>query len=290
MGGDVGILTSLRSAWPAPGLPPHTVDVEALLARVRQLEAERDDLWRWTCHLERLAQGGLMAGGMVHDVTNLLTAILGRSDLALARGDVAALRTALLGNAELSRHAAETLRVYLAFARRQDVRRDRVRVSAVVADAVRFLHHAARAANVTFATRVSEHDEVVCNRTLLLQAVVNLLLNAIHATAATRGRVVVRTERRGWLLLLEVEDDGPGVPASLRSRLFEPFATTDPRASVGPRSGTGLGLFVTRQIVEEMGGRIRFRTREGEGTTFTVLLRSEPPRDAPSREEGPRGV
>jgi signal transduction histidine kinase len=256
----------------------------ALAARVRALEAERDDLRRWVYHLERLAQAGLMAGGMAHDVTNLLTALMGRSDLALLHADPATQRDALAENVEVARHAAETLRVFLAFARRQDVRRERVHVSAVALDAIRFLRHALRRAQVHVECRFSPDDEALCNRTLLLQAVVNLLLNATHALADRGGRIRLSTERHGNRVRLNLEDDGPGVPAELRAHLFEPFATGE-RDTGAARPGTGLGLFITRQIVEEMGGRIRFRTGDGTGTTFSVLLRSDlaagPARGAP---------
>jgi signal transduction histidine kinase len=273
----VNLLTSLREAHPCLQGPERLAsDAQASLrARVRELEAEREDLWRWIYHLERLAQTGLMAGGMVHDVTNLLTAIMGRSDLALNHADPLAQRAALTQNLDLARHAAETLRVFLAFARRQDVRRERVRVSVVVSDALRFLQHATRTGRVTVESRFAPDDEALCNRTLLLQAVVNLLLNSTSAMAPRGGHIYVRTERHGNRVRLDLEDDGPGVPESLRAHLFEPFVSGEPREVGGIRTGTGLGLFITRQIVEEMGGRIRFRTRDGAGTTFSVLLRSE---------------
>jgi signal transduction histidine kinase len=71
-------------------------------------------------------------------------------------------------------------------------------------------------------------------------------------------------------VVLSVEDDGPGVAPGDRGRLFQPYFTTKP-------SGTGLGLFVSRQIVEEMGGTLTFRSEPARGATFLVRLPADRP-------------
>jgi two-component system NtrC family sensor kinase len=100
----------------------------------------------------------------------------------------------------------------------------------------------------------------------LRQVVVNLIVNAIHATGAA-GSVRVATERRGRQALLSVEDDGPGILPEIRARLFEPFFTTKP---VG--QGTGLGLYVSYEIVRSHGGEIRVDSEPGRGSRFEVRL------------------
>jgi signal transduction histidine kinase len=99
------------------------------------------------------------------------------------------------------------------------------------------------------------------------QVVLNLVLNAIDATE-TGGRIHLEGRTCSGWVELAIEDDGRGITEAQRSRLFQPFFTTKPH-------GTGLGLFVSRQIIEEMGGILSFESIPGEGSTFTVRLRAD---------------
>lgn len=94
----------------------------------------------------------------------------------------------------------------------------------------------------------------------------NLVVNAIEALSAG-GAVLIRLERDDGKLLLEVTDDGPGIPAEHRARIFQPFFTTKP-------SGTGLGLAIVERRVREMGGEIRWESpaANGHGTRFRITL------------------
>jgi signal transduction histidine kinase len=85
-----------------------------------------------------------------------------------------------------------------------------------------------------------------------------------------RLRLAVRLDLQ--CVLVEVEDNGAGIPEEMQSRIFEPFFTTKP---VG--QGTGLGLYLCHQIVESLGGTIAVESREGEGTTVRVQLPCAPP-------------
>jgi signal transduction histidine kinase len=107
----------------------------------------------------------------------------------------------------------------------------------------------------------------VGDRNHLLQALVNLLLNARSVLQSWTGQrmVRVRTEANGERIYLHVEDSGPGVPPEATSRIFLPFVSTT--------GGTGMGLFLTRQILVEQGGGIRVHPKgELGGATFTVYL------------------
>lgn len=109
--------------------------------------------------------------------------------------------------------------------------------------------------------------DLLVDREQLQQVLLNLVTNAVQAIqgAGGRGTVRVRAGRRddeGWI---EVEDDGPGIPAASRGELFTPYFTTK-------ESGTGLGLAICHRIVAEHGGRIEVRSEEGAGATFRLLL------------------
>jgi len=98
------------------------------------------------------------------------------------------------------------------------------------------------------------------------QVFLNLVQNAIQASP-DEATIAVRTRREGDAGTFEVEDHGSGIRPDDRGRVFDPFFTTKP---VG--EGTGLGLSICYRIVEDLSGEISFRSREGEGTVFTVRL------------------
>ncbi len=102
----------------------------------------------------------------------------------------------------------------------------------------------------------------------LTQVVVNLLNNARQASA-TDATVYVRTRVDESLVRIEVDDEGPGIPEELQNRVFEPFFTTKPDGQ-----GTGLGLSVSRQIVERFGGTLSYEPRDPRGSRFTIALRA----------------
>jgi two-component system NtrC family sensor kinase len=98
-------------------------------------------------------------------------------------------------------------------------------------------------------------------------ALINLVVNAVHAMGEKGGTLTVSTRRRGEDVEIAVADEGPGIPERIRGNLFEPFVTTKPEGK-----GTGLGLSTVLMIVERHNGRVEFDSVEGQGTTFRVTL------------------
>jgi C4-dicarboxylate-specific signal transduction histidine kinase len=108
---------------------------------------------------------------------------------------------------------------------------------------------------------------IVADRIQCEQVVVNLLHNAYEALAKQDSprRVIVRTECSGGQLKIQIEDNGPGIPPHQKGGLFEAFCTTKP-------SGMGMGLAISRTIVEDHGGRLWVSSNEQGGATFHVNL------------------
>ena len=108
--------------------------------------------------------------------------------------------------------------------------------------------------------------DVMANRGQLLRALHNVVSNAIHATAGrSRGQVTVRFRRDGAHAFVTVEDNGCGMTETVLSRIFEPYFTTKAEGE-----GTGLGMVITRKIIEEHGGRIDVQSEPGRGTTVSI--------------------
>jgi len=127
-----------------------------------------------------------------------------------------------------------------------------------------------RQTNVHFDLNVGANcQHVLVDDNLLEQLVLNLVNNAVEAVAAGEGatddpRVAVRVKCENRSLTLEVQDNGPGIPAEIRDRIFDPFFTTK-------SEGTGLGLAIVHNILNVMGGDIQVDSRAGK-TVFTVKL------------------
>ena len=99
------------------------------------------------------------------------------------------------------------------------------------------------------------------------QAMINLVRNAIFALSGqTNGEITLRARRGGKdEVILEIQDNGPGIPAEIHSQLFIPFFTTKPK-------GTGIGLSIVKKILNMHGGSIRFQSSEVGGSTFVIVL------------------
>jgi two-component system, NtrC family, sensor kinase len=237
----------------------------ALQASISALESTRDELVR----SETLATVGRLAAGVAHEVGNPLAAVVGFVEFLRDAPEIdQTLRADLLGRTEHElRRMRVILRRLLDFSRPSESCAELV-APRMVADAavelVRF-HAALRHADLVVEGQALP---VQVDPGRLKQVLVNLLLNAGEAFVDQRGRVVVHIEETPELVSITVTDDGPGVAAPDVPRLFEPFFTTR-----GDQDGTGLGLALAKQMVEEAGGRLRFvGTPGGPGAAFRVEL------------------
>ena len=128
---------------------------------------------------------------------------------------------------------------------------------------------AAQAKGVLYTTEIAEAEPVFLDPTRARQILFNLVSNAVKFTAGG-GHVTLRAETEGRELRLEVADTGVGIPDSARDRMFGVFERF--HEGQAQAAGTGLGLALTKRLVEQMNGSIDFTSREGEGTTFRVRI------------------
>jgi signal transduction histidine kinase len=229
---------------------------------------------------ERMASIGVVAAGVVHEINNPLTVLMGSAELAVRTlsADAAAADNAqkTVVHEELDRvlEAADRLRQIVAdvklFSHAGADPVVSVDVTNTLASSVRMaLHETSGRCHVV--TRFGDTPLVALPASRLGQVFLNLLLNAAQAIAPGNAehneiRITTFTDETGWAVI-EVADTGCGIPAQVQKTIFEPFMTTK---AVGV--GTGLGLFVTHRIVSDAGGRIEFESEVGRGTTFRVRL------------------
>lgn len=219
----------------------------------------------------------LFAGRVAHDVLGPL----GAAGLALdaaARDAPPGSRTArLVGSGQSGLRRARTIAdALLEFARAgaQPTPGDRADAAEVVRAVVDEVEPEAKLRGIAVEVDAAPGVSVACGAGMLTSLVANLVRNAVKYVGDGAGkRVVVRTKEAVTLVRLEVEDDGPGLPAALGDNVFQPYVRG---ASTG-KPGIGLGLATVKKITEAHGGRIEVRSAPGQGTRFRVELPLAPP-------------
>lgn len=226
-------------------------------------------------HAGRVAAMGELAASLAHELTQPLAAILSNAQAALRLlaadpPDIEEVGAALADIVDDDKRAADVIKGVRALLKRGDPDYAPVDANDVVRQVVNLTRNEAAAKRIAINHELADRlTPVLGDRVQLQQVILNLLLNAIEVMGEEEGgsrEIVVRTaERAGEGVLVAVRDSGPGVDAARRGRLFEPFYTTK-------AEGLGMGLAVSRSIVERHGGRIWFENNGDRGATFFVTL------------------
>jgi PAS domain S-box-containing protein len=257
-----------------------------------RLQAEREELRQRLTQSEKLAALGQFVAGIAHELNNPLQGVLGHLELLRVTGAFPkSLRREVQTIYREADRAAKIVRNLLAFSGSRRIARRAVSLNAMLQRVIAVRAPACRAAGIEVVRHYDETLPRVQSDPLLLHQVFsNIVTNAEHAIAATGhgGRIEIRTSASpaGDRIVVSVRDTGPGIPADVLSRIFEPFYTTK---EVG--QGTGLGLAITYGIVQEHGGQIVAANHPGGGAVFTVELPSlralnEPTEPAPAAGAG----
>jgi two-component system cell cycle sensor histidine kinase/response regulator CckA len=239
---------------------------------------ERKQLEEHLLESRKLESLGRLAGGVAHDMNNLLTAIFAslrmaeRSAPEAQRGELATIRTA-------ADRAAALVRQLLAFARKQVIELRAIDLNGMVGDLEGMLRRLL-GERIDLECRLSPDLWTVrADLSQVEQVLLNLVVNARDAmagggtlTLSTRNATVSEADAAtapelapGEYVVLEAADDGVGIEETALAHIFEPFFTTKP-------TGTGLGLASSYGTIRQLGGHIAARSRRDEGATFTVYL------------------
>ena len=267
----VGTAAALRQGALSFGVVVALRDLTELLLARRQLE-----------FAERLGSLGTLAAGVAHEVNNPLSVVLSNLHFALTSSDVlpAEVREALADAQDGALRVSRIIGELRTFSRPQAEPLRPHDLAGALSAALHFTRaHWRTTAGVVLDLQAV--PPVMASPTRLAQVFVNLIINAVQAMQSLPAqghslRCSTSTDARGRAVLA-LSDTGPGIPEALRQRIFEPFFTTKPEGQ-----GTGLGLAVSRSIIEQHGGHLEVGSGPGGvGTTFTVVLPSGQ-REAPA--------
>jgi len=240
--------------------------LEGLANRIEQVVEQLQQRERDVRRAERLAAIGQLAAGMAHEIRNPLTSVQLLVQTARRDPDAGALTDTDLSliDGELAR-IEQTLRTFLDYARPPKLERVTCDLVTITESAVQLVRGRAQQQAVEMRIQMPP-DPIQLNAdpAQLRQVVVNLLLNALDEMPMG-GTLDLTAVRGGAEVTLSVNDTGNGIPAEIAPRLFEPFATNK-------ETGVGLGLVVSKRIVEDHGGTLRGFNRPGGGATFQIHL------------------
>ena len=253
-----------------PESQPLTRSAEAVDQRLHQLEA---DLAR----MNRVSMMGELTASLAHEINQPIAAAA-----ASAMACVQWLRRETPDFAEASeaaskiardvRRASDIIERVRSLYRGDTAKREPVNVNEIIQDMIALLRDAANRNSISIRTKLDLGlPMIAADHVQLQQVLMNLMLNGIDAMKDTRGDLTVTSRRtEDGQILITVSDSGCGLPVAGRERLFEAFFTTKPQ-------GTGMGLCLSRRIVESHGGQLWASANSGRGATFHFTLPIEVP-------------
>jgi PAS domain S-box-containing protein len=233
--------------------------------KLRQLEAE-------LAHINRVSTLGEMAASLAHEIKQPIAAAIASASSCiewlaheppnLERARAAAARIDKYGN-----RAAEIIDRIRSFYRKSPPQRELVDVNGIIQEMLTLLKGEATRSSIAMRTELSSDlPEIMVDRVQLQQVFMNLMLNGIEATEDSGGELTVKSQLQDGQLHFSVSDTGVGLPAERMEQIFSAFYTTRPQ-------GSGMGLTISRSIVESHGGRLWATANSGRGATFHFTCR-----------------
>ncbi len=240
------------------------------LREVKQAQAEIEAQRARIHQIEKLSAMGSLLAGVAHELNNPLAILVAQSTLLREKALTEDVRHRAERIQAAADRAGRIVKSFLAMARQKPPVRQMTNINMLADETLEMLAYGLRSAGVEV---IRDFDPLLPDLTidsdLFRQVIANIVLNAQQALMAhTQPRkLTVRTRTRADHVLMEIEDNGPGVAAELASRIFDPFFTTKP-AGVG----TGIGLAICKDVVQAHGGKLELVNPGQPGTSFRITM------------------
>jgi len=257
------------------------IDVD--LSSLKLAEKERRKLSEQLQQAQKMEAIGVLAGGIAHDFNNLLTVIIGNAELAIDKSPVdSSMRDEVGQIIQAGLRAKDLVGQILDFSRQKEIDVVPVSPGLIVKEVLKLIRATLPPQIVIEEAIDMESGYLLADPTQLHQLCMNLCTNAFQAMEESGGTLTVSMSKKehlrddlphttdllpGPFIQLIVQDTGPGIPASVQDKMFDPYFTTKKRGE-----GTGMGLAIVHGIVKSYGGFITCKSQPGKGTVFNINL------------------
>lgn len=223
--------------------------------------------------MERLATVGELAGTITHEFNNVLMTVINYANLGLRQKDAATRDKAFQKIFDAANRASKICNTVLAVSKSATAATGACDVAATVRDSLVLMERELQKYRIHVELQLESVPTAAIAAPQLQRVLINLVTNARQAIGQA-GSMSLKTsyDAADGRVVLMVRDSGPGIPPEILPRIFEKFFTTKNGPDASGKGGTGLGLAMCREIVEQVGGRIRVETAIGKGTAFVLRL------------------
>ena len=241
-------------------------DLEKTITKLKHTQTE-------LVNTEKLASVGRIAAGVAHEIGNPLTSVLGHTEILhkklkrkrLKDGEV------LLDLVERMRKETERInriiKDLLQFSKPPSAHVEDVKVNQLIRDSLNLLKIQEKFQDIDFTLSLKVNlSPAKGDNDHLQQVLLNILINAADAMP-DGGSIYIRTKEDKRWVVIAIKDTGMGIPAAELDKIYDPFYTTK-----SPDKGTGLGLSISLKIIDEFGGKLQVKSKEGKGSEFTIYL------------------
>jgi two-component system NtrC family sensor kinase len=230
---------------------------------LEKMVEHKNGLDQQMAQIEKLANVGTLASGILHDINNPLYVILGFSENLLEEKISGTVRDQALEILQATKRIITMCEDLNLYARQRTPKEcTMVDLTAQLEEAMKVARFSVGLENILVVRAYSAHPMILARPEEIIQIFVNLIINALQAMDG-RGTLTLEAVCTDLVATITIKDTGPGIPQEYMRKIFEPFFTTKP-----PGKGTGLGLHSVRSLVHQCGGQILIKSMVGEGTTF----------------------